>query len=582
MALIKCPECGKEVSDRAAVCIHCGFPISELGANAYDHTDTLDQEYEDDEDLDEYVEYELYENDNPFKDYETKDQIQLLLEACKKFDKVAEFSYISAAEMARVDLINIALYCACADGRLSEIETDCIYDYLGVDDTPSKWMKYVKNQNIYSDEFEEKVPLLLERIVEKRRILECFRMFPRRDYLEKLYIDTLLKFGKVIIDADGPATTKEIYSLGDYITMLEDYVDESYEGITDADDEDTEKGFSSYHADDGEAEDYDEYIAAHAYEEEGKICVRILGRDFIIPNYSEIKMYRKLIDSLADIYTEYCNELAEVFRQVTEGEKKDWNKGYYMQTAIWDEITGLDGTISQMVLENMESYGDDACPEHDTDKSAYSTRTRGYNELKKTIDSCVEDVKVIYNAREEMIENGEKWAYRHAESNFTGPSYGIITSSAIELFLFSAISNVGTYLQCKKADKQFQEEASNSAKRAYGYYAGRISSVYNNRFIPAIERYSRMWMNEVAERAITFEANDFHPLYADIRKFDQVKAERMVNEIEDSCPVDLAKEKLQEAFEVCPFCKAIYLKINELGIMDESTLRFAENVGVEL
>jgi ribosomal protein L7/L12 len=27
MALIKCPECGKEVSDKAAVCIHCGYPL---------------------------------------------------------------------------------------------------------------------------------------------------------------------------------------------------------------------------------------------------------------------------------------------------------------------------------------------------------------------------------------------------------------------------------------------------------------------------------------------------------------------------------------------------------------------------
>ena len=27
MALIKCPECGKEVSDKAEACIHCGFPL---------------------------------------------------------------------------------------------------------------------------------------------------------------------------------------------------------------------------------------------------------------------------------------------------------------------------------------------------------------------------------------------------------------------------------------------------------------------------------------------------------------------------------------------------------------------------
>lgn len=27
MAIIKCPECGKEVSDRAPACVHCGFPL---------------------------------------------------------------------------------------------------------------------------------------------------------------------------------------------------------------------------------------------------------------------------------------------------------------------------------------------------------------------------------------------------------------------------------------------------------------------------------------------------------------------------------------------------------------------------
>ena len=28
MALIRCPECGKEVSDRAPACIHCGCPLT--------------------------------------------------------------------------------------------------------------------------------------------------------------------------------------------------------------------------------------------------------------------------------------------------------------------------------------------------------------------------------------------------------------------------------------------------------------------------------------------------------------------------------------------------------------------------
>lgn len=30
MALIKCPECGKEISDKSSSCIFCGYPIDEL------------------------------------------------------------------------------------------------------------------------------------------------------------------------------------------------------------------------------------------------------------------------------------------------------------------------------------------------------------------------------------------------------------------------------------------------------------------------------------------------------------------------------------------------------------------------
>lgn len=33
MALIKCPECGKEISDKSNTCIHCGFPLQEMVNN---------------------------------------------------------------------------------------------------------------------------------------------------------------------------------------------------------------------------------------------------------------------------------------------------------------------------------------------------------------------------------------------------------------------------------------------------------------------------------------------------------------------------------------------------------------------
>lgn len=35
MALIKCPECGKDVSDKAPACIHCGYPFGQKESTLY-------------------------------------------------------------------------------------------------------------------------------------------------------------------------------------------------------------------------------------------------------------------------------------------------------------------------------------------------------------------------------------------------------------------------------------------------------------------------------------------------------------------------------------------------------------------
>ena len=50
MALIKCPECGKEISDRAASCPNCGYPIIQETSNiSYEEDDFEDDDFEEDE-----------------------------------------------------------------------------------------------------------------------------------------------------------------------------------------------------------------------------------------------------------------------------------------------------------------------------------------------------------------------------------------------------------------------------------------------------------------------------------------------------------------------------------------------------
>ena len=37
MALIRCPECGKEISDKSKQCVHCGFPLDQLPVRKNDN-----------------------------------------------------------------------------------------------------------------------------------------------------------------------------------------------------------------------------------------------------------------------------------------------------------------------------------------------------------------------------------------------------------------------------------------------------------------------------------------------------------------------------------------------------------------
>ena len=41
MAFINCPECGKQVSDKAVACIHCGYPLNEITQKVVDNTNAL-------------------------------------------------------------------------------------------------------------------------------------------------------------------------------------------------------------------------------------------------------------------------------------------------------------------------------------------------------------------------------------------------------------------------------------------------------------------------------------------------------------------------------------------------------------
>lgn len=63
MALIKCPECGKEISDKSEICIGCGFPIKSLGNRLNSYFETQDNLEEKLENEDEFLD-RIYKSEN--------------------------------------------------------------------------------------------------------------------------------------------------------------------------------------------------------------------------------------------------------------------------------------------------------------------------------------------------------------------------------------------------------------------------------------------------------------------------------------------------------------------------------------
>lgn len=89
MALIKCPDCGKDVSDRARACIHCGCPIAEESniASIMNNMCVINgREY----DLTEFKDRILMCDENP-----EENSVQLMYDISKAIDGMSIFGAAS-------------------------------------------------------------------------------------------------------------------------------------------------------------------------------------------------------------------------------------------------------------------------------------------------------------------------------------------------------------------------------------------------------------------------------------------------------------------------------------------------------
>lgn len=480
--------------------------------------------------------------------------IRSMYKYCDAFDKIKKFADLPLREILRQDILRFLFYLSASDGVVKQTEVDFINMYLGYDYTDSELLDYIRENHIYSVDFENKVPFSLKVYV----YADNTRRERGNASNHAISVDYLTCFnllGTEFIQIDGDVDSQEVEDINIYLDNMRGYVQGN----------DVLVDFDEWDQDD---DDDDEYVDDDGMHE----IVSFLGKEYEIPNRMDIVNYRDLAEEIA---REYANVLDVVRIRTQNAEKEEakvgGNYGFVLQREFWDDVFDR-GDAIESILEEMELSGSAICIEGD-DESYYSRRTSGYRSLEKLADALEVEAKRIYYARESEIETGKINAYQNAASNIQGVGFGIITNSVVDLMFYNAVSNATLKSQAKKADAQYARESGASARAAYAKYTKQVRDLYYNQYIPAAERCIAIWSNEVFERALYYESQNDHPVFDEIKEYNQRDSKAIIESIGTEASVEVIKNKLHAAFELCPFDETIYSTAAELGVLDYDTFK---------
>lgn len=158
---------------------------------------------------------------------ELKETLRLFLSMTDTLDlssKVMEKinSDMKWSEMIKIELLQFLMYLAASDGEITRDESTFILDYLDIDFSPYKINKYVKENDIYSVDFEEEPPASLKLMVLADNSLHEQELDLGQTISEAM-IELYRRMGKEFIQCDGIETEQEKEDLNIFIRSMRDF-----------------------------------------------------------------------------------------------------------------------------------------------------------------------------------------------------------------------------------------------------------------------------------------------------------------------------------------------------------------------
>ncbi|MDD6685880.1 MAG: hypothetical protein PUE47_08900 [Lachnospiraceae bacterium] len=128
-------------------------------------------------------------------------------------------------QVAKFELAQFMMYLSASDGKIEWSEVNNISQYLGLNLTPEAVNQLIREGNIYSTEFEQKVPLSFQAVVNADNVL--WDNGERETCTADMLLNLYKAVGEELIKADNDVDNNEQQDFNIYITMLDNYINDN-------------------------------------------------------------------------------------------------------------------------------------------------------------------------------------------------------------------------------------------------------------------------------------------------------------------------------------------------------------------
>ena len=173
---------------------------------------------------------------NEMRKTSLKGALEEVYELCDKMEEPIKLNLdMDIRHIVQVEFLQFMMYLSASNGTIDRREAELISVVLGNDVTPLQIKEFIEEKNIYSTEFEQKVPVTfqivtaLDNMLEKQGVNLWRGNESNENYtnISELFLYMYKLMAQAVCEADGNIEKEERDDWNTYRSMLENYINEN-------------------------------------------------------------------------------------------------------------------------------------------------------------------------------------------------------------------------------------------------------------------------------------------------------------------------------------------------------------------